>query len=42
VNEAKVELKTVQGILRHANIQTTLNLYTQATAMKHARHRGNI
>ena len=26
---AKVEPKTVQGILRHAKIQTTLDLYTQ-------------
>jgi len=29
VNKAKVEPKTVQGILRHAKIQTTLGLYTQ-------------
>jgi len=29
VNQAKVEPKTVQGILRHAKIQTTLDLYTQ-------------
>ena len=29
VNKAKVGPKTVQGILRHANIQTTLDLYTQ-------------
>jgi len=29
VNKAKVEPKTVQGILRHAKIQTTLDLYTQ-------------
>jgi integrase len=28
-NKAKVEPKTVQGILRHAKIQTTLDLYTQ-------------
>jgi len=28
VNKAKVEPKTVQGILRHAKIQTTLDLYT--------------
>jgi integrase len=27
VNKAKVEPKTVQGILRHAKIQTTLDLY---------------
>jgi hypothetical protein len=25
----KIEPKTVQGILRHAKIQTTLDLYTQ-------------
>jgi len=29
VNKAKVEPKTVQGIPRHAKIQTTLDLYTQ-------------
>jgi hypothetical protein len=29
VNKARVEPKTVQGILRHAKIQTTLDLYTQ-------------
>lgn len=29
VNKAKIEPKTVQGILRHARIQTTLDLYTQ-------------
>jgi integrase len=29
VNKAKIEPKTVQGILRHAKIQTTLDLYTQ-------------
>jgi integrase len=29
VNKAKVEPNTVQGILRHAKIQTTLDLYTQ-------------
>jgi hypothetical protein len=29
VNKAKVEPKTVQGILRHRKIQTTLDLYTQ-------------
>ena len=28
VNEAKIELKNVQGILRHAKIQATLELYT--------------
>jgi integrase len=29
VNKGKVQPKTVQGILRHAKIQTTLDLYTQ-------------
>lgn len=29
VNKAKIEPKTVQGILRHSRIQTTLDLYTQ-------------
>ena len=29
MNKGKVEPKTVQGILRHAKIQTTLDLYTQ-------------
>jgi integrase len=29
VNKAKVEPKTIQGILRHSKIQTTLDLYTQ-------------
>jgi len=29
VNKAKVEPKTVQGILRHSKVQTTLDLYTQ-------------
>jgi integrase len=29
VNKAKVEPKTVQGILRHSRAQTTLDLYTQ-------------
>jgi len=29
VNKAKVEPKIVQGILRHAKIQTTLDLYAQ-------------
>jgi len=29
VNRAEVEPKTVQGILRHSKIQTTLDLYTQ-------------
>jgi integrase len=29
VNTAKVQAKTVQGILRHSRIQTTLDLYTQ-------------
>jgi integrase len=29
INKLKVEPKTVQGILRHSRIQTTLDLYTQ-------------
>jgi len=29
VNKAEVEPKTVQGILRHSRIHTTLDLYTQ-------------
>lgn len=29
VNKAKVEPKTVQGLLRHSRVQTTLDLYTQ-------------
>ncbi len=29
VNKAKIEPQTVRGILRHARIQTTLDLYTQ-------------
>ncbi len=28
-NEAKVQPKTVQKLLRHADIKTTLGLYTQ-------------
>jgi integrase len=32
VNKGKVEPKTVQGILRHSKIQTTLDLYTQEDA----------
>ena len=29
MNKAKIEPKTVQGILRHSKIQTTLDMYTQ-------------
>lgn len=29
VNKVKIEPKTVQSILRHSRIQTTLDLYTQ-------------
>ena len=29
MNKAKVEPKTVQSILRHSRIQTTLDIYTQ-------------
>jgi hypothetical protein len=28
-NKAKIEPETVQGILRHSEIQTTLDIYTQ-------------
>ena len=38
VNKAKVEPKTVQGILRHSRIQTTLDLYTQEDRLR----RGNF
>ena len=34
VNKAKIEPKTVQGILRHSRIQTTLDLYTQEDSDK--------
>jgi len=30
VNAGKVQPKTVQGLLRHSKIQTTLDLYTQS------------
>jgi integrase len=39
VNNAKVDPKTVQGILRHSQIQTTLDLYTQGAQMKHGQLR---
>jgi hypothetical protein len=29
VNKAKIKPKTVQALLRHSRIQTTLDLYTQ-------------
>jgi integrase len=29
VNKGKVDPKTVQGMLRHSDIRTTMNLYTQ-------------
>ena len=41
VNKAKVEPKTVQGILRHSKIQTTLIFTRKRTAMKLARRRAN-
>jgi len=34
VNKAKVEPKTVQGILRHSRIQTTLDLYTREDSVE--------
>ena len=30
VNTAKIQAKTVQGLVRHSKIQTTLDLYTQS------------
>jgi integrase len=30
VNTVKIQAKTVQGLLRHSKIQTTLDLYTQS------------
>ncbi len=42
VNKAKVEPKTVQGILRHVKIQTTLGLYTQEDSDETLAAQGNI
>jgi hypothetical protein len=42
VNKAKVEPKTVQGILRYSKIQTTLNLHNRKTAMRHAPRKANF
>jgi len=42
VNKATVEPKTVQGILRHAKIQTTLDLYTQEDSDETTRGAGGI
>jgi hypothetical protein len=42
VNKAKIEPKTVQGILRHAKIQTTLDLYTQEDSGETTRGAGGI
>lgn len=41
VNKAKVEPKTVQGILRHSRIQTTLDLYTQGDSDETRTAQGN-
>ena len=41
VNKAKVKSKTVQGLLRHAKIQTTVDLCTQEDSDDTRRHRGN-
>jgi integrase len=41
VNKAKVEPKTVQGILRHSRIQTTLDLYTQQDSEETRAAQGN-
>jgi hypothetical protein len=40
--QAKVEQKTVQGILRPAKLQTTLDLYTQGDSAEHWGLRENI
>jgi len=37
VNKGKLEPKTVQGLLRHAKIQTTLDLYTQEDSDENGR-----
>jgi len=42
VNKAKVEPKTVQGILPHRKIQTTLDLYTQEDRDETWRRSGSI
>jgi integrase len=42
VNKAKVEPKTVQGMLRHAKIQTTLDLYAQDDGDETRAAQGNI
>jgi hypothetical protein len=42
VNEAKVEPKTVQGILGHLGIETTLDLYTQDDSDETLAGQGNI
>ena len=42
VNKAKVEPKTVQGILRHSRIQTTLDLYTQEDSDEARRAQGEF
>jgi hypothetical protein len=42
VNKAKVEPKTVQGILRHSRIQTTLDLYTREDSDEARRAQGEF
>ena len=42
VHKAKVEPKTVQGILRHSRIQTTLDLYTQEDSDEARRAQGEF
>ena len=42
VNKEKVEPKTVQGILGHAKIQTTLDLYAQDDGDKTRAAQGRI
>jgi hypothetical protein len=42
LHKGKVEPKTVQGLLRHAKIQTTLDLYTQEDSDEHGRRKGSV
>ena len=42
VNKGKVEPKTVQGLLRHAKVQTTLDLYTQEDSDETRAARGSF
>jgi integrase len=41
LNKAKIEPKTLQGILRHSRIQTTLDLYTHEDSDETRTRQGN-